>query len=360
MAGRLKLAPEKYALTAQNMDEYRGVMVFMEQTRGQLAPVALELAGAGGRLARELEAPLLGVLAGYKVGSVADEALHYGFDRVILFDDPELADYRTGPYTSVLVKAVGRFKPEIVLLGATSLGRDLAGAAATELATGLTADCTELSIDPEKRLLLATRPTFGGKQMATIICEKHRPQMATVRPRVMETPERGVSRGEVVRDEVHLNPGDLLSTVLEHVHEAGKAVFLDKAEIIVAGGRGLGSKENFKLVEDLARVLGGSVGASRAAVDAGWIGSEHQVGQTGTTVRPRIYFAIGISGAIQHLVGMQNSDVIVAVNSDPDAPIMQFATYGLVGDLFKLVPAIKEEFERRLGGIASQKQAGPG
>lgn len=355
MAEKARLAPETHRLLTQDLDEYRGVLVSLEQTGGEAAPVSWELVGAGRRLADQLGVKLTGVLAGFQVRGLATEALEYGCDQVVLYDQPVLEQYRTIPYTTALVNAVQELKPEIVLLGATSLGRDLAGAAATELATGLTADCTELGVDSEKRLLLATRPTFGGKQMATIVCEKYRPQMATVRPRVMETPVRQPGRGgEILERTLDLQEQDVTTKVLELIREVGEAVFLDRAEIIVAGGRGLGNKENFALVEELAGVLGGVVGASRAAVEAGWISSAHQVGQTGTTVRPKIYLAIGISGAIQHLVGMQNSDIIVAINSDPDASIFQIATYGIVGDLFEVVPALTEEFRRRLAGKTGQ------
>jgi electron transfer flavoprotein alpha subunit len=328
---------------------YRGVWVFIEQVAGEVAPVSWELLGAGRQLAGALGVELAGVLLGQGVAGLADGAWVYGADKVYLVENPVLAHYRTAPYARALVQLVKQYQPEILLLGATSLGRDLAGAVATALGTGLTADCTSLTIDPETRLLEQTRPAFGGNVMATILCRRHRPQMATVRPRVMPMPSRQEGRrGELVRLDMAFNEAEARAEVIEVIEEKNKAVYLDRAEIIVAGGRGVGSKENLRLLEELAGVLGGTLGASRAAVEAGWLPPEYQVGQTGVTVRPKIYFAIGISGAIQHLVGMQGADVIVAVNNDPQAPIFKIATYGIVGDLREVVPALTAEFRRRL------------
>ncbi|OIQ59315.1 acryloyl-CoA reductase electron transfer subunit beta [Moorella thermoacetica] len=316
---------------------------------GEPAPVSWELLGAGRQLAGALKVELAGVLLGQGVEGLANEAWAYGADRVYLVEDPVLGPYRTAPYARALVELVQRYRPEILLLGATSMGRDLSGAVATALGTGLTADCTALNIDPATRLLEQTRPAFGGNVMATILCQRHRPQMATVRPRVMPLPPRQEGRqGELVRVGIDLKEEEALATVLEVIEEKGKAVYLDRAEIVVAGGRGLGSRENLRLLEELAGVLGGTLGASRAAVEAGWLPPEYQVGQTGITVRPKVYFAIGISGAIQHLVGMQNADVIVAINKDPEAPIFKVATYGIVGDFLEVVPALTEEFRRQL------------
>lgn len=332
-----------------NMGEYQGVWVFVEQIDGQVAPVSWELLGEGTKLARELGAELSGALLGHGVGNLAAEVFAHGADRVYLIDDPVLKDYRTEPYTHGLVYLVKRYKPEIFLLGATTLGRDLAGAVATELETGLTADCTILSIDPETRLLRQSRPAFGGNIMATILCKRRRPQMATVRPRVMAAaPVQRGRTGKVVHESLGLTENDVQKRVIKIIGEPGEAVYLDKAEVIVAGGRGLGDPRGFDMLREMASVLGGTVGASRAAVDAGWISAAHQVGQTGQTVRPKVYFAIGISGAIQHLVGMQTSDVIVAINKDPNASIFRVATYGIVGDLYKIVPELTEEFRRRL------------
>lgn len=337
------------------LDRCRGVMVLVEQVGGEAEPVAWELMGIGRKLAHDLEAPLTAAVLGHEVEGLAREAIRFGADTVYLIDDPVLRDYRTEPYARGMVNLIRKYRPEVVLMGATTLGRDLAGAVATELETGLTADCTQLAIDPETRLLKQTRPAYGGNIMATIFCRQHRPQMATVRPRVMPMPAPDDSRrGEVIREEPGIKEEEVPTRVLQVVKAPGPGVYLDRAEVIVAGGRGLGGPENFSLLRDLARLLGGTVGASRAAVDAGWIGPEYQVGQTGTTVRPKVYFAVGISGAVQHLVGMQTSDVIVAINRDPGAPIFKVATYGLVGDLFELVPALTEEFARRLGRPAAE------
>ncbi|MGI9860977.1 electron transfer flavoprotein subunit alpha/FixB family protein [Moorella naiadis] len=323
----------------------------MEQVNGEPAPVSWELLGVGRQLADALDVELAGVLLGREVAGLVNEAWAFGADRVYLVEDPVLGPYRTTPYARALVELVNRYKPEILLLGATSLGRDLSGAVATALETGLTADCTGLHIDPETRLLEQTRPAFGGNVMATILCRHRRPQMATVRPRVMPLPSRQEGRqGELVRVTVPFVGVEAGVQVVEIIAEPGKAVYLDRAEIIVAGGRGLGSRENLRLLEELAGVLGGTLGASRAAVESGWLPPGYQVGQTGTTVRPKVYFAIGISGAIQHLVGMQTADVIVAINKDPEAPIFKVATYGIVGDFLEVVPALTEEFRRQLGG----------
>lgn len=327
----------------------RGIWVFLEQTGGQITPVSFELLGAGRRLADTLGVELSGVLLGYHVASLAGEAIAYGADLVYLIDDPILEKYRTRPYMQGVVSLVRKYRSEIMLIGASTLGRDLAGAVATELRTGLTADCTGLEIDPETRLLHATRPTFGGNLMATILCPQKRPQMATVRPRVMDIPPRDPSRkGRVVSEELKLKEKDVATKLLEFIpDEKIEEVNLEYADVIVSGGKGMGGPENFHLLRELAQLLGGEVGASRAVVEAGWIDVSHQVGQTGKTVRPKLYIAVGISGAVQHLVGMQGSDVIVAINNDPHAPIFNVATYGIVGDLFQIVPTLVKEFRKR-------------
>jgi electron transfer flavoprotein alpha subunit len=333
----------------EQLEGYQGVWIFIEQLNGEAAPVSWELMGGGRILADKLKTELAGVLLGDGVEHLVKEAFKYGADKVYLMESPVLKDYRNQAYANGVVKLVNKYSPEIILIGATSLGRDLAGSVATLVETGLTADCTELDVETESRYLLQSRPAFGGNIMATILCRHHRPQMATVRPRVLAMPEPQEEKsGEFIRETFDLKEEDMLTKVVEVIRGKGSGVYLDKAEIIVAGGRGLGNKENFKVVADLADVLGGTVGSSRAAVDAGWISVEHQVGQTGTTVRPKVYFAIGISGAIQHLVGMQTSDVIVAINNDPEAKIFNVASYGLVGDLHKIVPALTEEFRKQL------------
>lgn len=327
---------------------YRGVLIVVEQREGIAKKVSWQLLGEGKKLAAKLEAPLMALVIGENVAHLADEAVAYGADRVYLCEAPELRDYRTRPYSRVCLKLIEDAKPEIVLFGATATGRDLAGAIATHLPTGLTADTTQLDVEPPpSRLLLASRPAFSEKMMATILCKQYRPQMATARAGVFQAlPKDAARQGEIIRIEATMREEEIDAQVLEFLRETGK-LNLEDCEIIVAGGRGLGGPDAFKLLAELADALGGVVGASRAAVDAGWISHEHQVGQTGATVRPKLYFAIGISGAVQHTVGMNNADVVVAINKDEKAPIFQFAHYGLVGDLFKIVPAITEEFRKR-------------
>ncbi|MFU8856646.1 MAG: FAD-binding protein [Deferrisomatales bacterium] len=330
---------------------YRGVWVFVEQQDGAAAAVSWELLGAGAGLARELGVELGAFVLGEGVEHLAAEAFAYGAQRVYLVDDPVLRHYRTQPYLKGVLELIRRHRPEVVLMGATGLGRDLAGAVATALETGLTADCTELTVDAEQRLLEQTRPAFGGNIMATILNVVHRPQMASVRPHVMRRPERQEGRaGEVLRAALGLAEKEVAAKVLEVLRDEHGAGHLDiaGAEILVSGGRGLQGEENFRLLEELAAVLGGTVSGSRSAVDAGWIPYERQVGQTGKTVRPKIYVACGISGAIQHLVGMQDADLVIAVNRDRDAPIFEVAHYGIVGDLFEVIPALT----RRLRDIA--------
>lgn len=332
---------------------YRGILIVVEQRSGVAKPVSWQLIGEATRLAAKLDAPVMALVMGHDVSSLAEEAGYYGADKVYVCDSPELAHYRTRPYSRVCLHVIREYKPEIVLMGATNTGRDLAGAIATHLPTGLTADSTQLDVD-EDRLLLASRPAFSEKMLATILCKQFKPQMATARAGVFAPLERDLNRtGDIISVPPQMNPDDIATEVLEFLEENDK-VNLEEAEIIVAGGRGLGGPAAFGLLRDLADALGGSVGASRAVVDMGWIAHDHQVGQTGATVRPKLYIAVGISGAVQHVVGMQNSGCIVAINKDPEAPIFKIADYGLVGDLFQLVPAIiKAVKERGTSGLGA-------
>lgn len=330
-----------------DLDQFRDVWVFAEQRRGKLAGVVYELLGEGRKLADKLGQRLGCVLLGSDVKELARQLIEYGADQVYVGEAPELADYRDDAYAQALEHLVREYQPAILLVGGTAAGRSLAPRVATRLRTGLTADCTGFELDAEGNLL-QTRPTFGGNLMATIICRGRRPQMATVRPKVFApAPHRPGRRGEVVP--VKLPRFDLWANILEVVEEAGSGPNLAEADIVVAGGRGLGSPENFRLVEELAEALGGAVGASRAVVDAGWISYAHQVGQTGRTVSPKLYIACGISGAIQHLAGMQSSDVIVAINKNPDAPIFNVATYGIVGDVKEVLPELTRQVKAKVG-----------
>ena len=330
---------------------YKNIWVFIEHERGKVSNVSFELLGEGRKLADALGYQLCGMLLSNQDGveGLIKEAIAYGSEKVYVMESPLFKGYRTDPYARAAVNLIQKYKPEIVLFGATTQGRDFAGTVATTLETGLTADCTDLDIDPEKKILRQTRPAFGGNIMATIFCENHRPQMATVRPKVFAMPIRDDSRkGEVIRETLPMSEDQVRTKILEFIKGA-EAVNLVDAEIIVSGGRGMGIAENLKVIRELAEVLGAAVGASRAAVDSGWMPYEHQVGQTGRTVRPKIYIACGISGAIQHQAGMKTSDIIVAINKDPEAPIFKIATYGVVGDLFTVVPMLAAEFKKRLG-----------
>lgn len=334
-------------------DRYRGVWVYVELDHGVPAGVAWELMGAGRTLAGALGRKLAAVIVGHGVGDLAGEAFAHGADRVFLVDDPLLEPYRVETHARALIGLIERHRPEIMLLGATPLGRELGGSVATAVGAGLTADATELAINEGKGILEATRPTFGGKQLATITCEHWRPQMATVRPRVLPLPDPAGGRyGDVITEAPGLLPEDILTAVTERRRLPADEGDVGRAEVVVAGGRGLGGREGFALLHELAEVLGGAVAASRGAVDAGWAPRGIQVGQTGHTVRPRLYLAIGISGAIQHVVGMQDAGTVVAINTDARAPIFRVADYGVVGDLFDLVPALTEELRRRLRGPA--------
>ncbi|MFH1027284.1 MAG: electron transfer flavoprotein subunit alpha [Pseudomonadota bacterium] len=336
--------PEAAAL-ARKLAEYRGVWVFVEQTEGEPAKVSWELLGVGAGLAKTLGVELCALVIGYEVEPLCTEAFAHGASKVYLLDAPVYRHYRTEAYVEGCCHLIEKYKPEVILMGATGMGRDLAGAIATRVATGLTADCTGLAID-DKRNLMQTRPAFGGNIMATIMCDKFRPQMATVRPNVMPMPElKEGAQGVVIRDPFVVAEESVLTKVIEIIRDAHSksAVDITGAEFIISGGRGLMGPENFAMLQELADELGGVVGASRSAVDAGWMPGDRQVGQTGKTVRPKIYIACGISGAIQHLVGMQDSDMVIAINRDKSAPIFEVATYGIVGDLFQVVPAITKK-----------------
>jgi len=353
-----------------DLSAYKNIWVYAEQRKGKLLNVALELIGEGHRLSREIsdDAKVCALIVGNNVEHLAKECFEYGADSVYLIEDPLLENYTTDGSTKVIVDAVKEYKPEIVIYGATHIGRDLAPRVAARLNTGLTADCTRLdvkvssyidyavknttldvsSLDPnsDDKGLKQTRPAFGGNLMATIICPKTRPQMSTVRPGVMQKRERKVGAvGELVKVKPVLSKSDIKIEILDIVKSAKEIVSLTDADIICSGGRGLGDPSGFELIKKFADKVGGVVGSSRAAVDAGWIDHSHQVGQTGTTVKPKIYFACGISGAIQHLAGMQTSDIIVAINKDPDAPIFEVADYGIVGDLYKVIPQIIENWD---------------
>ena len=343
-----------------NIAEYKGVFVFAQQVDNKLSGIALELIGKGKDLAKDLNTEVTAVLVGHEVKDLADELAAYGADRVILVDDPELKEYRTEPYAHALSSVIEKYKPEIFLVGATAIGRDLGPRVSARIHTGLTADCTQLDIGdfpmnpiPGKEQLhnqlLMTRPAFGGNTIATIACPDFRPQMATVRPGVMQKAPKVEGAKAVVEE---FNPGftpdDKYVEILEVVKSVVDTVDIMDAKILVSGGRGVGNPENFKLLDDLAEVLGATVSCSRAVVDAGWKPKDLQVGQTGKTVRPNVYFAIGISGAIQHLAGMEESDLIVAINKDETAPIFDVADYGIVGDLNKIVPALTEKLKAEL------------
>ena len=353
-----------------NFAEYKNVWVFAEQRDGKLMNVALELIGEGHRLSRDISADskVAALLVGDKVEHLAQECFEYGADLVYIVEDPLLKNYTTDAYTKVITAALREYKPEIIMYGATHIGRDLAPRVAGRANVGLTADCTHLDIrvdkyidftsknttlntssldpnDPDTKLKM-TRPAFGGNLMATIVSPTSRPQMSTVRPGVMQKLERKPgAKGEIIRCNVEIAESDIRTKIIDIVKSAKEMVSLTDADIICSGGRGLGDAKGFELIQKLADKVGGVVGSSRAAVDSGWIDHSHQVGQTGTTVKPQIYFACGISGAIQHLAGMQDSDIIIAINKDADAPIFEVADYGIVGDLYQVIPQIIEEWD---------------
>lgn len=333
-----------------DLDEWSGIMIYAEHRHGKIAPVSFELLGIGRELADQQKVPLSAVLLGSNLGDAARDLVAYGADAVYQVDDPALEHFTDEAYGNILEDVIREQKPEVVLAGATAIGRSFIPLVATALATGLTADCTELSIRPEDGVLLQTRPAFGGNIMATIECPHTRPQMATVRPRVMKTiPYDSDREGQII--EYQPDPGRMQSRVkvLNNVLEEQDQVNITEGEIIVSGGRGLENEKGFELIKQLADAVGGAVGASRAAVDSQWVAYPHQVGQTGKTVNPKLYIACGISGAIQHVVGMQSSETIVAINKDPDAPIFDVATYGVVGDLFEVVPKLIEKIKEARG-----------
>jgi len=342
---------EKISVKCETPDikDYQGIWVFIEQKRGKVQSVAYELLGKARDLALKLKCSVSGVFIGNDLGDQLDELICHGADNIYLVEAPELAEFQDEPYTNVLVELIKKHHPEIVLCGATAIGRSLISRVAIRVKAGLTADCTGLDIDPEKKILLQTRPAFGGNIMATIISPNYRPQMATVRHKVMQPMEPDKRRkGKIIRESFDAELYFSRTRLLDIVEEVESLVNLAEADIIVSGGRGMGGPENFKLLEVLAHVLGAAVGSSRAAVDAGWMPYSHQVGQTGRTVAPKIYIACGISGQIQHLVGMQSSKIIVAINKDPDAPIFKIATYGIVADLFQVIPALTKRFQETL------------
>ena len=345
-----------------NLEEYKGVYVYAQQVDNEIGGIAYELLGKAKELAAPLNTDVTAVLIGHNVKGLADSLAEYGADRVIVVDDPELEVYRTEPYAHALASVINQYKPEIVLVGATAIGRDLGPTVSARVATGLTADCTQLDIgdfplvaiprkeDQQKHnQLLMTRPAFGGNTIATIACPDNRPQMATVRPGVMQKIEP-IKGAKAVIEEYNpgFTPDNRYVTIKEIVKAVSNTVDIMDAKILVSCGRGVGSPENFKILEDLAEVLGGTVSCSRAVVDSGWKPKDLQVGQTGKTVRPNVYFAIGISGAIQHVAGMEEADIIVAINKDEDAPIFDVADYGVVGDLNKIVPDLTESVKAEL------------
>ena len=347
-----------------NLAEYKGVYVFAQQVDGVLGGIAFELLGKAKDLASDLGTDVTAVLIGSDVKGLADQLAEYGADKVIVVDDPELKEYRTEPYTHALASVINEYKPEIVLVGATAIGRDLGPRVSARVATGITADCTVLEIgdfplnpipgkEQKHNQLLMTRPAFGGNTIATIACPDHRPQMATVRPGVMQkiTPVKG-AKAEVIEFNPGFTPDNKYVEILEVVKSVSETVDIMDAKILVSGGRGVGSAENFKLLEDLAEAIGGEVSCSRAVVDNGWKPKDLQVGQTGKTVRPQVYFAIGISGAIQHVAGMEESDLIIAINKDETAPIFDVADYGIVGDLNKILPKLTEDIK---AAVAAKK-----
>lgn len=332
-----------------DISAYRGVWVFAEQKDSVALGVSYELLGEGRKLADKLNVALSAVLLGENVEKTAKDLIAHGADNVYMIDSPSVKGYNDEVYADIFTQLVNKHSPEIVLFGATTYGRSLAPRIAARVKTGLTADCTELEIDTQNRQLMQTRPAFGGNLMATIVCPNYRPQMSTVRPKVMKPMEPDYARvGEIIRPDVNIISSPKIN-VTQTVSNICEMVNLTEADVIVSAGRGIGDPKNIKLVEELAKILGGAVGASRAVVDAGWISYSHQVGQTGKTVGPKVYFACGISGAVQHLAGMSSADTIIAINKNPDAPIFKIATYGIVGDIAEVLPALITEFRHRIG-----------
>ncbi len=330
------------------LNDYKNIWVFIETECGKAKSVGYELLNAAKPLASRKGCPLVAVVIGKDIGDVAKDAICYGADSAIVVDGPEYEYYTTDAFAKAMTALVEKYKPETLMLGATNNGRDLGPRVSCRLKTGLTADCTAIDIDEETGHVAWTRPTFGGNLMAVIMCPEHRPQMGTVRPGVFKKGVYDESRtGDIIKEEIHTSEEEIRTKLVERVNEVAEAINLEEAEIIVSGGRGVGSAENFKLLEALAEVLGATVGCSRAVVDAGWMPHAHQVGQSGKTVAPKLYFAFGISGAIQHLAGISGSDTVIAVNKDPDAPIFDVADYGIVGNLTEVVPAMTEIFKAK-------------
>ena len=332
-----------------NLQEYKGVFVFVQQMDQIINGVSYELIGKAKELAADLSTDVTAVHFGFEVKSLANNLAAYGADRIIIVDDPALKEYTTEPYTHAMHEVINKYKPEIVLFGATAVGRDLAPRTSARVKTGLTADCTSLEVDVDTKNLRMTRPAFGGNIMATIMCPDNRPQMATVRPGVMQKvtkDEHAVENVEIF--DLKFEPNGKYVTVEEIIKKVSNKVDIMDAKILVSGGRGIGGQENFKVLQNLADVIGAEVSSSRASVDAGWTEKEQQVGQTGKTVRPQVYFAIGISGAIQHLAGMEEADIIIAINKDEYAPIFDVADYGIVGDYAKIVPALTEKLKAEM------------
>ncbi len=339
-------APTAAPSTKPGLAEYKGVMVFAEQRGGELVKVVIELLGRGRGLADELGVPLSATLMGQGVEGLAPQLIAAGADTVYIIQDPRLEKYNTSCYANAMIKLINSIKPEIVLYGATHIGRDLAPRIAKRLGTGLTADCTELTIEEGTNMLLQTRPAFGGNIMATIMCPDHRPQMSTVRPGIMKAIQPDASKqGEIVNFDAGLTDADVMTRIIEIIKERKQVANLEDAKVIVSGGRGVGGTDGFKTIQALADVLNAEIGGSRVAVEKGWISKDHQVGQTGKSVRPQLYIACGISGSIQHRAGMQNSDFIIAINKDPTAQIFTVADLGIVGDLFEIIPVLIEEFK---------------
>jgi len=334
----------KYGQKAVDRSLYKDIWIFAEQRKNEIAPVVFELLGKGRELAEQLECKLVAVLLGHNIVECSKELIAHGADEVIVVDDPRLKDFLDLPYAKTLTELANKYKPEIILSGASVMGRSFIPRVAVKLHTGLTADCTGLEIDPDTTNLLQTRPAFGGNILATIVTPNHLPQMSTVRHKVMDALEKDESRkGTVIKETIDFSELKDDTKFLEFVKDESQMVNLVEADLVVTGGRGLKNKDNFVIIENLAKVLNGAIGASRASVDADWISYPHQVGQTGKTIKPKIYIAVGISGAIQHLAGMQSSDYIIAINKDPDAPIFKVADLGLVGDLFEIVPQITKK-----------------
>jgi electron transfer flavoprotein alpha subunit len=333
-------------MSTGTIQEYHGLWVFVEQRDGTPAQVSLELLGKGRDLAEKLEVDVTAILMGHNVSEIAEELIFYGADRVIIADDPLVKEYRTETYTEIIVEQALKEKPEILLIGATCIGRDLAPRISARLNTGCTADCSELDIDQEMRVIVATKPFFGRDLMADIICPLHRPQMVTVRPGVMELKDQDRKRhGELIYIDVNCKEEDIKVKVLETIRAVSDSISLEEADKVIAAGMGVGSKEGFEMVKELAKLLGAQVGATSLPVDEGWVSEDKKVGQTGKTIRPKLYIGCGVSGAIQHSAGMINSELIIAINTNPKADIFNFADYGIVGDVSEIIPALIKELQ---------------